>query len=681
VHDDDFDRRRSGRQAEHGEALDRARVPGRQTLVEAEQSPADAAGVPGKRTLAQGLDSRTDGIAEARDPVVETEFQVRKAREVIAKLAARPPLVQEKVLKADLRCHVASATKMAPLAASRANGGDVAASVFQLIAEAQPYMGSTPETGNASPATNGSDPIATARRGIDGPGQRLPFHDEIQRAFGSHDISGIRAHVGGPASDASRELGAHAYTHGDDVAFASTPTRRLVAHEAAHVVQQRAGVSLKSIDGGAGDLHEQQADAVADAVERGESAEPILGAIPRGSARGDAVQRKSDGDTAPQTQPQDDGPPTVKAPGAKWHVFSQNNLPYLILSSQPPVRFWTVSDWIRAGAGFEAHGNHARSPACAAELIRALGWVPEERIEFAAKNIVFDISRRVVPSEVSARGFSFLGMPTSTPVVSREGSDLVVVATRVDDVPAGAHVEPDDGQRQQVIHALAVFTGLAPAPNALDSLRNDPRARDLVVQSGVILWPITTQTGNGVFGFDETSDSEGPYTRWLRKKQDKKPKKQDAKKLKLHDYYGEPIPGALNPNRKLVEAGQVIWLRVDVAWPKHYPKATEFDVVPMVTPGHDGDVALLKCAWNIELVEKAAARRGHRPARPAQARRPQPPWRRPPRRRVALPPRSPLRAARRRPPRSRAAPSRTRLSPSTRTGSRCRGGRPRARSS
>ena len=373
--------------------------------------------------------------------------------------------------------------------------------------------------------------------------------------FGSHDISGVRAHVGGPAADASHELGAHAYTHGDDVAFAalrlrgSLRTRRHTSFSSGRACPSRASTAAQAIRTSSRLTPSRMPSSAANRPSRSWRDFSWHGKQRRGATQVGRRFRFSAPDPGGRAT-------DSQGAGREWHVFSQNNLPYLILSSQPPVRFWTVSDWIRAGAGFEAHGNHARSPACAAEIIRALGWVPEERIDFAAKNIVFDISRRVVPSEVSARGFSFLGMPTSTPVVSREGSDLVVVATRVEDVPAGAHVEPDDGQRQQVIHALAAFTGLAPAPNALDSLRNDPRARDLVVQSGVILFGRSRRKPAMAFRLRRDLRERGALHPLASQEARQEAEEAERKRLKLHDYYGEPIPGKLNRNRELVEAGR-----------------------------------------------------------------------------------------------------------------------------
>ena len=138
----------------------------------------------------------------------------------------------------------------------------------------------------------GPDVHAIAARGVAAGGDALPFLSEIQRAFGHHDVSGVRAHVGGEAEAAAHELGARAYASGDAVAFASTPDLHLAEHEAAHLVQQRGGVRLSDGIGRAGDDYERHADSVADAVVRGESAEALLDPFShRGPAGGPAVQR------------------------------------------------------------------------------------------------------------------------------------------------------------------------------------------------------------------------------------------------------------------------------------------------------------------------------------------------------------------------------------------------------
>ncbi|MEZ4361543.1 MAG: DUF4157 domain-containing protein [Kofleriaceae bacterium] len=135
-----------------------------------------------------------------------------------------------------------------------------------------------------------------AADGVAGGGGALPHLEAIQRSFGHHDVSGVRAHVGGAAALAAEELGARAYATGDHVAFAFDPDLRLAAHEAAHVVQQRGGVRLDGGVGRAGDAYEQHADEVAALVVRGESAEALLDTMAhRGSSGGPAVQRDGEG--------------------------------------------------------------------------------------------------------------------------------------------------------------------------------------------------------------------------------------------------------------------------------------------------------------------------------------------------------------------------------------------------
>ena len=132
---------------------------------------------------------------------------------------------------------------------------------------------------------------ARAAEGVAGPGSPLPHGEEIQQAFGAHDVSRVRAHVGGEAAAAAEDIGARAYATGEDVAFAAAPELHTAAHEAAHVVQQQAGVQLEGGVGAEGDEHERHADAVADAVVAGRSAEPLLSTVSTGNARS-RVQRK-----------------------------------------------------------------------------------------------------------------------------------------------------------------------------------------------------------------------------------------------------------------------------------------------------------------------------------------------------------------------------------------------------
>lgn len=128
----------------------------------------------------------------------------------------------------------------------------------------------------------------TAAQGVSGSGGSLPHLDKVQQSFGAFDVSNVQAHVGGKAAEASSALGAQAYASGNNVAFKSTPSLHTAAHEAAHVVQQRSGVNLSGGVGKAGDSYERHADAVADAVVSGKSAEPLLAG---GSGAAASLQR------------------------------------------------------------------------------------------------------------------------------------------------------------------------------------------------------------------------------------------------------------------------------------------------------------------------------------------------------------------------------------------------------
>jgi hypothetical protein len=124
----------------------------------------------------------------------------------------------------------------------------------------------------------------------------LPHLDRIQNAFGPHDVSGVRATVGGSATGACEQIGAESYAQGNTVAFKQSPSLWLAAHEAAHVVQQSQGAVVPGGVGQAGDAHEAHADRVADRVVSGGSVADLFGPPSgAGGAQTAAVQRYADG--------------------------------------------------------------------------------------------------------------------------------------------------------------------------------------------------------------------------------------------------------------------------------------------------------------------------------------------------------------------------------------------------
>ena len=87
---------------------------------------------------------------------------------------------------------------------------------------------------------------AEALGALEGGGAPLP---DSERAYFEprlgHSFAGVRIHTGAGTGAAATRLGARAFTHGSDVAFApgeyapqSERGRRLLAHELVHVVQQ-----------------------------------------------------------------------------------------------------------------------------------------------------------------------------------------------------------------------------------------------------------------------------------------------------------------------------------------------------------------------------------------------------------------------------------------------------------
>ena len=97
----------------------------------------------------------------------------------------------------------------------------------------------------------------------------------FEHGFG-HDFSHVRIHADGRAAESARAMGAQAYTVGRDVVFgtgryapATAEGRRLLAHELAHVMQQRqaAGVATGDLQvGSPDDAYEHQADRLAEGL-------------------------------------------------------------------------------------------------------------------------------------------------------------------------------------------------------------------------------------------------------------------------------------------------------------------------------------------------------------------------------------------------------------------------------
>lgn len=156
---------------------------------------------------------------------------------------------------------------------------------------ADPATAATAPWGGGAATPGGPGLLQLASAGVQHASAPIPHLEQIQQAFGPHDVSHVRAVVGGAGAAASASMGAEAYTIGDRVAFRSTPDLHLAAHEAAHVVQQRSGVQLAGGVGEVGDRYERQADAVADRVVQGRSAAALLDETAAGSSSARSASR------------------------------------------------------------------------------------------------------------------------------------------------------------------------------------------------------------------------------------------------------------------------------------------------------------------------------------------------------------------------------------------------------
>ena len=108
------------------------------------------------------------------------------------------------------------------------------------------------QTGEAAPGETGASSGLEAQLGAT-KGGGSPLSDEVrgfmEPRFGT-DFSGVRVHTGGDAVQMNRELGAQAFTHGQDIYYGkgkSPGKDDLTAHELTHVVQQSERLFLEKI--------------------------------------------------------------------------------------------------------------------------------------------------------------------------------------------------------------------------------------------------------------------------------------------------------------------------------------------------------------------------------------------------------------------------------------------------
>ncbi len=199
--------------------------------------------------------------------------------------------------------------------------------------------------GPGTQAPGGERARAAVEQGVSGGGRPLdaPVRADMEARIG-HDFRDVRVHDGAAAAGAAQALSARAFAVGNDVVFNAgeqpATDRRLLAHELAHVVQQRAA------GGGAaaqhklelttpGDASEREADAVADAVVAGRPAPAV-------QERAPAIGRITTGDATTGAATSPPLPKISKGPLVDIEVSERVDE---TIEAPPEHRDWNLTTW------------------------------------------------------------------------------------------------------------------------------------------------------------------------------------------------------------------------------------------------------------------------------------------------------------------------------------------------
>lgn len=550
--------------------------------------------------VANGANTRAPSVAQA--PAVDgahtpapsvARASVVDGAPTVASAVAQAPVVDD--------------ASIVPPAVAQASVVDGSSAAANASVAAAPVAGSVPANLSAPTFGGDDDEHEIAARGVADAGDSLPYLNAIQQSFGHHDVSSIRAHIGGRAAAASQALGAHAYAYGNAIAFASRPDLHTAAHEAAHIVQQRRGMP-RSLGGD--DSYERHADLVADRVVRGLPVAALLDAGPRGGGTRTAIvqRKKTSGEpsharSAPELSPKPgaEKPPELEQkPGMRWPVYSETGLPYIIQSKGGLPGFWAIRSWVAAKSGATDVTKAMHAPTCAREVLAAMGWVSSKNLEYAANQLTFTFFEERTYFQVGAIAAHATGLPPGRQALvergiegNKHGLTVTVVLDDIATAPGQSHVMTTS-EMQRTLQAAADFT----------SIPFDPEGHAFVMTH----WAQNVETGSGVLtaildrAFCAKLFGPAAYNKWLG---DKNHHTHDLKtpKLKLENFYKSPIPGRLTHHGDVVEHDEAIRLEVVVDWPSYYPNSEIYDVPPMVTPSKSGTVALLQCQWTFERLD------------------------------------------------------------------------------
>lgn len=127
-----------------------------------------------------------------------------------------------------------------------------------------------PEARHEEGQSNDQAAMMLASEGLEDAGGSLPYLDTLESLFGGRSLGEVPVASGAAAEQATAAMGADGFEMGGAVALGGGADLHTVAHEAAHLFQDTTGV------GQAGSTHERQADAIADRVVAGESADDLM---------------------------------------------------------------------------------------------------------------------------------------------------------------------------------------------------------------------------------------------------------------------------------------------------------------------------------------------------------------------------------------------------------------------
>ncbi|MEO6772703.1 MAG: DUF4157 domain-containing protein [Kofleriaceae bacterium] len=215
-----------------------------------------------------------NAMVDQYNTAIEAAFETTQTSDPSVTTAGTPPTTIPPDSPADPTPPADPDANLGPVA-RKAEGSDVAADADHHVAKA---------------ASSSGVPLPEELR------------HKLERSLGA-DLTAVRIHTTGMSATAAKSVGAKAYAIGPDLHFAegtydpsSSSGQALIAHEVAHVVQQRGGsaphkAQHKLAVSAPGDRHEHEADAFADSFVKGTVFSQLSAAAP-GAAPG--VARKPD---------------------------------------------------------------------------------------------------------------------------------------------------------------------------------------------------------------------------------------------------------------------------------------------------------------------------------------------------------------------------------------------------